>query len=913
MILDSTTAQGDVVRALYEVAAAAATGESDPAGIAQMATDHAIRLLGADGGVVFMWDEAAHLLQPVYQSASASPELPLRPGEGMAGTAFQTRRPAAVEDYRLWEGRLASAAARGMAGAVAVPMMAGEGPTGALGLWTYRPRRFHDQEIQLLGLFAAHLAPVLQGVRGLQERQRQSGAYRALHELSVAASGVLDPGALGRLVVDRARDILRADSATLRWWDPGGGSLNLLATNDVDATAFEVRTPSEAGASGLVFRTRTPIAIGDYRSHALAHRGAEGWNIRSVVAVPLVVGDGAVGTLVAASHTERNFDAADVDVLSLLAAQVAPALVAARLAQERSDQATTFQTLYQVALLVSGVLEPEVLMDWCVETARRVLHTDHATLLLLDEEAGILRCLRDTAGALIGTDVRPGEGAVGAAFERREPVLVQDYPSWSSAVPAAVKLGYQSAIAIPLLVHDRAIGTIGVLSLKPRAFTGEEVQVMALLAGLVGPALESARLHADLSRSEARFRSLYGNMSGGVLVQGPTGQIVDANEQAARIFGVPPGEMLGRSAVGNHDIEVLDEDGRPVPVEARPTAAAIGTRQPVRDRVHRYLIRGRPPLWLRVDAVPVIDESGELKQVVTSFFDITELRLAEAELGESRRRLAEVVAHAPVVLFTIDTQGVVTFSEGSGLRLIGLRPGERVGRSIWELYPADHPLAESVRRGLAGESGAVLLNIADRLLDTTYGPIYDASGQVIGVTGVCVDVTERHRADEARRESEAKSRFLAAMSHELRTPLNSILGFAQLLGGLDFGPLNERQRRYVSYVESSGRHLLELINDVLDLSKVQAGQMEINLDDLDPSEVARDAVARMRPLAAGRGLRLRTRMRGGLRVRADRRRLTQVLLNFLSNAIKFTDEGGDVLLTIRRRGAVVRLAVTDTG
>jgi signal transduction histidine kinase len=178
---------------------------------------------------------------------------------------------------------------------------------------------------------------------------------------------------------------------------------------------------------------------------------------------------------------------------------------------------------------------------------------------------------------------------------------------------------------------------------------------------------------------------------------------------------------------------------------------------------------------------------------------------------------------------------------------------------------------------------------------------------------VSQDLGDRKRAEKAHEESQAKSRFLATMSHELRTPLNSILGFAQLLQQETFGALNERQLRYVDHILSGGRHLLELINDVLDLSKVQSGRMELKPIELSVAQVLREVTAKAQPLAAERGVALRVQAARGLRLEADRRRLDQVLWNLLSNAIRFTPEGGSVTLRSHLDGDQVVIDVVDTG
>jgi signal transduction histidine kinase len=151
------------------------------------------------------------------------------------------------------------------------------------------------------------------------------------------------------------------------------------------------------------------------------------------------------------------------------------------------------------------------------------------------------------------------------------------------------------------------------------------------------------------------------------------------------------------------------------------------------------------------------------------------------------------------------------------------------------------------------------------------------------------------------------------MSHELRTPLNSILGFSGILLQDMAGPLNDEQRRQIGMVSSAGRHLLALINDVLDLSRIEAGQMQIGLELFSPSDAATSVVESLAPLAADRGLVLAFEDRTqGLHIQSDPMRFQQILLNLLGNAIKFTEEGS-VTLSLERDGTGVRAVVADTG
>ena len=159
-----------------------------------------------------------------------------------------------------------------------------------------------------------------------------------------------------------------------------------------------------------------------------------------------------------------------------------------------------------------------------------------------------------------------------------------------------------------------------------------------------------------------------------------------------------------------------------------------------------------------------------------------------------------------------------------------------------------------------------------------------------------------------------KSEFLANMSHELRTPLNAIIGFSEVLNERYFGALNEKQEEYVKDIHVSGRHLLSLINDILDLSKVEAGRMELDLSQFELKDAIDSALTLVKERAQRNGIRLGFEVAAGLgEIRADERKVKQILVNLLSNAVKFTPSGGTVSVSARRNGATVEIAVADTG
>jgi len=311
-----------------------------------------------------------------------------------------------------------------------------------------------------------------------------------------------------------------------------------------------------------------------------------------------------------------------------------------------------------------------------------------------------------------------------------------------------------------------------------------------------------------------------------------------------------------------------------------------------------------------------------------------EIKVTErtTELSAANQFLDSMIENIPNMIFVKDA-GDLRFIRlnRAGEDLLGFPRDELIGKNDFDFFPVDQAerFVSADRETLRNRN---LVDIAEetiqtnkkgaRILHTKKIPILDTTGEPAFLLGISEDITEAkktqeallHAQEEAERANRVKSQFLASMSHELRTPLNAILGFSELLSDDTTGRFDEAtRRRFLDQIHSSGEHLLQLINDILDLSKVEAGQMELQLQPLELGSLIDEARATVEPLAQSKSIALNAEPGPELHLIADAAKVKQMLLNLLSNAIKFTPNGGRIQIRGRRVDSWVEVAVRDTG
>jgi signal transduction histidine kinase len=431
---------------------------------------------------------------------------------------------------------------------------------------------------------------------------------------------------------------------------------------------------------------------------------------------------------------------------------------------------------------------------------------------------------------------------------------VANVRDWEGFTPAAREmfdgLGICSNLLVPMLSQGRSIGVIHVSHRDIGAFSDARVELVKTFADQAVIAIENARLFKEL--------------------QARTGELTQSVEQLTAL-----GEV-SRAVTSTLDVETVLET---VVSRARQLAGADGCL------IYEY------------------DEgTQQFHSRATNNLDAV---YAEALRGMPIRKGEGVSGRAAEMREPVEVADITQPSAyQSGVRDITIRAGYRAVLSV-PLLREDEIIGSLILiRKTPGEFSPEIIELLKTFATQSALAIQNAR--------LFHEIEDKGRQLEAA--SRHKSEFLANMSHELRTPLNAIIGFSEILAEKMFGDINEKQTEYLQDILESGRHLLSLINDILDLSKIEAGRMELELGEFDLPTAIDNALILVRERATRRGIRLSSSIdpRLGM-ILGDERKVKQVLLNLLSNALKFTPEGGRIDVGARLDDDVAEVSVADTG
>ncbi|HLY18667.1 MAG TPA: response regulator [Bryobacteraceae bacterium] len=436
----------------------------------------------------------------------------------------------------------------------------------------------------------------------------------------------------------------------------------------------------------------------------------------------------------------------------------------------------------------------------------------------------------------------------------------------------------------------------------------------------------------DVVYADLRFRQMFEASPDAILQVDSEGRIALANSLAGEMFRCPVDQLMGKS---------VDEL-----VPARFRDRHQGYREHYQSKPVMRPMGSGLDLWAkRTDGTEVpVDitlsplDTKDGPQVMCVIRDITDRKRAE----EAMRRQARLIEASHDAIIVREAAGRILQWNAGAEEIYGWPAEEAVGRNSHTLFQTKFPVSrqalESEVEGSGqwyGELRHTRRDGAEIIVDSRHILLRQTDGQPGALLEINRDITQRKQAEEAvaelntklaatnkelelrnhevERANRLKSEFLASMSHELRTPLNAIIGFSDLLAEQTAGALSAKQQRFVSHIQQGARHLLALINDILDLSKVEAGRLELNRENISVAGVLTEVLTSIRPAAAAKNIAVHSSIGPDVSVFADRIRFKQILFNLLSNAVKFTPDAGKIWVEAAERRGRLTISVSDTG
>jgi GAF domain-containing protein len=761
---------------------------------------------------------------------------------------------------------------------LSVPLMREGIAIGTIHLRRTEARLFTDRQIALLQTFADQAVIAIENVRLFKELEARNGELRVALEQQTATSELLkvigrskfDLKPVFETLAENAVRLCAAEQASIFRFD--GQVLRVVATHNASAAVKEFLeqnpiTPGRQSGSARAALERRTIHIHDAESDPEYTYGVVQLEpLRTVLAIPMLRAEELLGVIFIYRREVRPFANSQIALLETFADQAAIAIENARLLTELQaknadlTEALEQQTATSEILRVISQSQTDVqpVFEAIAAAALKLCDATSGGVYTFDGElihVGALAVVNpEGADALRKLFPRPPSRDMTAtrAILTRDVATVPDVLADPDFAFQAVALaaGFRSVLAVPLMRDEIAIGAIAVGRPEPGRFPDQQIALLQTFADQAVIAIENVRLFKEL---EARTTELMQSV-GELRALGEVGQAVSSTLDLETVL----------STIVSRATQLAGMDG-----------GSIYEYDETREEFYLHT----------TDKLP-----DELVEALRA----TPIRKGEGALG----RMA--VTGEPVQIRDI----VDDSTYQSRVREILIQLGYRSLLAI-PLLRENHLLGGLVvNRNSAGEFAPQVIDLLKTFATQSALAIQNAR--------LFREIEDKSRQLEVA--SQHKSEFLANMSHELRTPLNAIIGFSEVLSERMFGEINDKQAEYLSDILESGRHLLSLINDILDLSKIEAGRMELDPTDFDLPTAIENTLILVRERAQRRGITLGRTVDESLgTIRADERKLKQVLLNLLSNALKFTPEGGQIDVRARVHDGEVEISVADTG
>ena len=729
-------------------------------------------------------------------------------------------------------------------------------------------RPFTPTQIKLLETFADQAVIAIENVRLFQELTESLEQQTATSEiLGVIASSPTDVQPVLDVVAENAARLCDATDAVIHRIDGdklrSGARYGLLPTRRGSEPLTSIDRDSIPGRTVIDRRTLHIHDLAAEPEDDLLAPFARSLGVRTVLATPLLREGIPIGTIHIRRMEVRPFTEKQIKLLETFAAQAVIAIENVRLfkeLQERNRQIT--EALEQqtatseiLRVIASSPTDIQPVLDTVAENAARLCEATDAVITRVDAE-GLKQVAQFGAMPVPEPNRINRNSPVSRAIVDRKTIHVHDLlaeveTEYPESKERQKVTGTRTILVTPLLREGIPIGTINIRRTEVRPFSEKHVKLLETFADQAVIAIENVRLFQEL---EARTRELARSV-GELKALGEVGQAVSSTLDLQTVL----------SAIVGHAVQLSGTSG--------------GVIYEYDEAAQEFHLRA----------------TYQIEKEVVEALQTTPVRPGQGATGQT------ATVRAPVQVPDILEEREYT---GTRVRPMLARLGYRSVLAVPLLREERIMGALTVWRKEAGSFSAEVVNLLQTFATQSALAIQNAR--------LFREIEEKSRQIEMANRH--KSEFLANMSHELRTPLNAIIGFSEVLGERMFGELNEKQAEYTDDILSSGRHLLSLINDILDLSKVEAGRMELELTKFDLPMAIDNALTLIRERASRHGIRLHHSVDERLgELTGDERKIKQILLNLLSNAVKFTPEGGRVDVDAVSSDGVVEISVSDTG
>jgi signal transduction histidine kinase len=761
---------------------------------------------------------------------------------------------------------------------VTIPMLRVGEPIGALTVGWADQDAFDEQQVALLKTFADQAVIAIENVRLFKELEgRNRDLTEALEQqtatseiLRVISSSPTDVQPVFDTIVRSAVRLCNGLFCSLLQFD-GELIYNVAQHNYTPEALEEVHRiyptrPTRALPSGRAIFERAVVHIPDVEADPDFQNGslsrAIGW--RSGLFVPMLRKGAAIGAIAVTRGVTGPFSDTEIELLKTFADQAVIAIENVRLFTELEarnhaltealEQQTATAEVLKVMSRSTFDLQP--VLETLIENAVRLCGASRGSVYRFDgnvlRHATSYNVSQDAADFFERNPIAPGRYSMAArvALERRTQHIPDILADSEYTFGVHQVEPIRTALGVPMMKGDDLVGAFTIWKLEVQPFTDRQIELVTTFADQAVIAIENVRLFKELQARTAELTRSVGELTA-------LGEVSQALSSTL-------------------DLEaVLDT----IVSRASQLAGAAGCS------IYEY---------------DEAAEQFELRATHNSDAEFVEaLRAAPLRKGEGvMGRAAEM--REPIQIPDIAQPGAYE----SSVRDILLRFGYRALLSV-PLLREDQIIGSlSFNRKAPGEFPSEVVDVLKTFATQSALAIQNAR--------LFREIADKSRQLEVA--SQHKSEFLANMSHELRTPLNAILGFSEVLAQGMFGEVNEKQTEYLHDILESGRHLLSLINDILDLSKIEAGRMELEVSEFDLPQAIQNALTLIRERALRRGIALHQVIDDQVAsIRADERKIKQVLLNLLSNAIKFTPEGGRIEVRAAPTDGMIEVSVTDTG